>query len=63
MTVELAQTSTEARRRAWLQTACAIGAHIDDCVPCLCEWTNDCDEGQRLRAESEAAWTRYEGAS
>lgn len=62
MIVELTN-DTEARRRAWIASACALGAHIDDCFPCLLEWTANCDEGQRLRAAQDAAWERYEGGA
>jgi len=51
----------EARRRAWLATARALGEHLSDCFACTLEWTADCDEGQRLRAATDAAWERYEG--
>lgn len=58
MSVEIAP-DTDDRRRAWLASACALGAHLNDCFPCLVEWATDCGEGQRLRAASDAAWTRY----
>lgn len=58
MATEIA-TDTEARRRAWLRSAYAVGAHLDGCGPCAVPLLLDCDEGLRLRAASDAAWTRY----
>lgn len=48
------------RRREWLATSRRLGAHIDDCFPCLVQWLPDCEDGRALRQAADEAWQRYE---
>lgn len=50
------------RRREWLAASRRLGAHIDDCLSCLCEWLPGCDEGHALRQAADEAMDRYSTA-
>lgn len=61
MAVELTVSDERvAARRDWLEASRRLGAHLDDCLSCLCEWLPGCDEGHALRAAADAAWDAYE---
>jgi hypothetical protein len=53
---------TVAARRAWLDASRALGAHIDDCLCCLVDWTPDCPEVEAFRRAADDAWAAYEAS-
>ena len=51
------------RRREWLAACRRLGAHIDGCLSCMCEWLPGCEDGRALRAAADEAWQRYDGGA